>query len=41
MKKMLLATALGAALAAVAAFAQQQPDWKAVEDETMRHFQAG
>ena len=39
MKKMVIAAALGAVVATVAV-AQQQPDWKTVEDETMRHFQA-
>ena len=41
MSKIWIATAAGIALATVATFARQglQPDWKAVEDETMRHFQ--
>ncbi len=41
MTKIWTATAAGIALATAATLARQgsQPDWKAVEDETMRHFQ--
>jgi acetylornithine deacetylase/succinyl-diaminopimelate desuccinylase-like protein len=41
MTKKIAAASLAAAMAAAALSAQsRQPDWKALEDETMRHFQA-
>src|SRR5437764_15323094 len=44
MKKMMsactLASALALATAALVGQAPQQPDWKALENETMRHYQA-
>src|SRR5262245_52482892 len=42
MKHIFSACALASAIAAagVAAQTPQQPDWKSIEDETMRHYQA-
>ncbi len=40
MRKILTASAVGVAIAVTVAQQSTQPDWKAVEEETMRHFQA-